>query len=44
MLLVFGVRYLYALMATGTFHCPVCGVDRGYRLRAPPTPPSVAEP
>src|SRR5919202_1979377 len=35
MLLVFGVRYLYALVATGTFHCPVCGVDRGYRLRAP---------
>ena len=35
MLLVFGVRYLYSLVATGTFHCPVCGVDRGYRLRRP---------
>ena len=35
MLLVFGVRYLYALVATGRFHCPVCGVDRGYRLRHP---------
>ena len=35
MLLVFGVRYLYSLVATGTFHCPVCGVDRGYRLRDP---------
>jgi hypothetical protein len=35
MLLVFGVRYLYSLVATGTFHCPVCGLDRGYRLRAP---------
>ena len=35
MLLVFGVRYLYSLLATGTFHCPVCGVDRGYRLRSP---------
>jgi hypothetical protein len=35
MLLVFGVRYLYSLVATGTFHCPVCGVDRGYRLRNP---------
>lgn len=35
MLLVFGVRYLYALVSTGSFHCPVCGVDRGYRLRAP---------
>src|SRR5919202_3294107 len=33
MLLVFGVRYLHALVSTGTFHCPVCGVDRGYRLR-----------
>ncbi len=35
MLLVFGVRYLYSLVATGTFHCPVCGVDRSYRLRNP---------
>ena len=35
MLLVFGVRQLYALVATGRFHCPVCGVDRGYRLRHP---------
>src|SRR5919199_3384690 len=35
MLLVFGVRYLYSLVATGTFHCPVCGVDRGYRVRNP---------
>lgn len=35
MLLVFGVRRLYALIATGWFHCPVCGVDRGYRLRGP---------
>jgi hypothetical protein len=35
MLLVFGVRHLYALVATGRFHCPVCGVDRGYRLRHP---------
>src|ERR687883_1664693 len=35
MLLVFGVRYLYALVATGRFYCPVCAVDRGYRLRAP---------
>ena len=35
MLLVFGVRYLYSLVATGTFHCPVCGLDRSYRLRAP---------
>ena len=35
MLLVFGVRYLYSLVATGTFHCPVCDVDRGYRLREP---------
>jgi len=35
MLLVFGVRYLYSLVATGTFHCPVCGVDRGYGLRRP---------
>jgi zinc ribbon protein len=35
MLLVFGVRYLYSLVATGTFHCPVCGVDRNYRLRNP---------
>ncbi len=35
MLLVFGVRYLYALVGTGTFHCPVCGVDRGYRQRGP---------
>jgi len=35
MLLVFGVRYLYSVVATGTFHCPVCGVDRGYRLRTP---------
>lgn len=35
MLLVFGVRYLFSLVATGTFHCPVCGVDRGYRLRRP---------
>src|ERR671933_795509 len=35
MLLVFGVRYLHALIATGTFHCPVCGVDRPYRQRGP---------
>ena len=35
MLLVFGVRYLYSLVATGTFHCPVCEVDRTYRLRTP---------
>ena len=35
MLLVFGIRQLYALVTTGTFHCPVCGVDRGYRLRSP---------
>jgi hypothetical protein len=35
MLLVFGVRYLYSLVATGTFNCPVCGGDRGYRLRSP---------
>jgi hypothetical protein len=35
MLLVFGVRYLYSVVATGTFHCPVCGVDRSYRLRSP---------
>jgi hypothetical protein len=35
MLLVFGVRQLHALVSTGHFHCPVCGVDRGYRLRAP---------
>jgi hypothetical protein len=35
MLLVFGVRYLYALVSTGSFHCPVCGVDRDYRLRRP---------
>src|SRR5919202_1147561 len=35
MLLVFGVRYLYSLVATGIFHCPVCQVDRTYRLRNP---------
>jgi hypothetical protein len=35
MLLVFGVRYVYALVSTGSFHCPVCGVDRDYRVRRP---------
>src|SRR4051794_1407673 len=37
MLLVFGVRYLYALMATGTFHCPVCASTAvtGYGPRGP---------
>lgn len=35
MLLVFGVRYLAAVVATGTFHCPSCGGDRRYRLRRP---------
>ncbi len=35
MLLLFGVRYLYTLVTTGSFHCPVCGVDRSYRVRRP---------
>jgi zinc-ribbon family len=35
MLLVFGVRYLAAVIATGLFHCPSCGGDRPYQLRRP---------
>jgi hypothetical protein len=35
MLLVFGVRYLASVVATGLFHCPSCGGDRPYRLRRP---------
>jgi hypothetical protein len=35
MLLVFGVRYLAAVVADGVFHCPSCGGDRPYRLRRP---------
>ena len=35
MLLVFGVRYLASVTATGLFHCPSCGGDRRYRLRRP---------
>jgi hypothetical protein len=35
MLLVFGVRYLAAVVATGVFHCPSCGGDRRYRLGRP---------
>jgi hypothetical protein len=34
-LLVFGVRYLASVVATGLFHCPSCGGDRQYRLRRP---------
>jgi hypothetical protein len=35
MLLVFGVRYLAPVVASGLFHCPSCGGDRRYRLRRP---------
>lgn len=35
MLLVFGVRYLAAVVADGLFHCPSCGGDRRYQLRRP---------
>jgi hypothetical protein len=34
-LLVFGVRHLAAVVATGLFHCPSCGGDRQYVLRRP---------
>jgi hypothetical protein len=37
MLLVFGVRQLAAVLATGLFHCPGCGGDRHYRRRRPRT-------
>jgi hypothetical protein len=35
MLVVFGVRYLAPVVATGMFHCPSCGGDRRYRQRRP---------
>jgi hypothetical protein len=34
-LLVFGVRHVAAVVATGLFHCPSCGGDRQYAVRRP---------
>ncbi len=34
MLIVFGLRIIFHTVGQGVFHCPRCGGDRQYRLRA----------
>lgn len=34
MLLIFGLSVFFRTVSEGTFHCPQCGGDRGYRRRA----------
>jgi hypothetical protein len=35
MIIIFGLRVLYSVLATGVFVCPHCATQRGYRLLRP---------